>query len=90
MERWFTTAKLTTLALFFILSLGTVAYEAIFIWPVQRCEQSGAWWDPRDRQCLTPIPIERFTRRAMSALPGFKPVSDSPPEPTTRPPAPAH
>ena len=69
MERWFTTAKLATLALFFAMSLGAVGYEMLFVWPVQHCEERGAWWDPRDHQCLTPIPIEHFTRRAMA---GFK------------------
>ena len=82
MERWFISAKLGALGLFLAMSLAAVGYEAIFVWPIQRCEDHGAWWDARDRQCLTPIPIERFTRRAMAGfkLPGS--AADAAPEAT--------
>jgi hypothetical protein len=53
----------------------------IYVWPAQRCEQAGAWWDARDHECLTPIPVARFTGRDFSA---YKPAPALP-----RPPTPA-
>jgi hypothetical protein len=80
MRRWFTTAHLAALALFLAVSAGLVGYQILYVWPAQRCEQAGAWWDARDHECLTPIPIERFTGRNFSA---YKPAP-----PLPRPPAP--
>ena len=79
MERWFITAKLAALGLFLAMSLGAVGYEAIYVWPIQRCEDHGDWWDAQDHECLSPVPIERFTRRAMA---GFK-LPGAPPAPAT-------
>ncbi|HXV01506.1 MAG TPA: hypothetical protein VG166_13510 [Caulobacteraceae bacterium] len=81
MERWITSAKLTALALFLVMSAGAVAYEAIYVWPIHRCEDHGNWWDARDRQCLTPIPVEHFTKRAMAGfrLPGETPAPSAAP-----------
>jgi hypothetical protein len=45
------------------------------VWPAQRCDREGLWWDQRDRQCLSPIPIERFTGRDFEA---YKPVPAAP------------
>ena len=86
MQRWFTIAKVSALILFLAMSGAVVGYQMLVVWPPQRCERGGAWWDPRDRQCLTPIPIERFTQRAMRAAPDFKPVGESPQGPTEHPP----
>ena len=83
MRRWFTTAHLAVLALFVAVSAGLVGYQILYVWPAERCEQSGAWWDARDRQCLTPIPIKRFTGRDLAA---YKPAR---PAPITRPANPA-
>jgi len=66
MTRWFTAAQLTALAIFVAAVLATFAYEMIFVWPAQRCEAGGDWWDARDLQCLTPVPIARFTSRGLS------------------------
>jgi hypothetical protein len=65
MDRWITGAKLFMLAMFLITSLGVAAYDIFYVWPATRCGESGAWWDPKDRQCLTPIPIWRFTGRGL-------------------------
>lgn len=81
MKRWFTTAQVTVFALFLAVSAGLVGYQILYAWPAQKCEESGAWWDGRDRQCLTPIPIKRFTGRDLSA---YKPAPALP-----GPPAPA-
>jgi hypothetical protein len=31
--------------------------------PRQDCERKGAWWDPEERVCATPIDIRMFTGR---------------------------
>jgi hypothetical protein len=51
------------LGLFLLLASAAWAYQAYAIWPVERCEKRGAWWDAQDRQCLTPMPIWRITGR---------------------------
>jgi hypothetical protein len=78
MERWFTTAKLVVLSLFLAVTAGMVGYQMLYVWPAQRCEKQGAWWDQRDRECLTPIPIKRFTSGAFAA---FRPMSALPAPP---------
>jgi len=65
MTRWITSAKLLALGLFLVASLATFAYEYFYVWPAQKCEARAAWWDPDDRQCLTPIPIWRITGRGL-------------------------
>ena len=87
MERWFTTAKLVVLALFVAVTGGVVGYQVLYVWPAEKCDRAGLWWDPRDRQCLTPVPIEKFTRGALAA---YRITPASPPAPTARPPAPGH
>jgi hypothetical protein len=88
MERWINNAKLVTLGVFVVASLGITGYEMLYVWPAQHCEQHGGWWDGPDRQCLTPIPIWRITGRALA--PYKAALSGSPPGPTAHPPAPAH
>ena len=56
--------KLLLVGLFFFASIFTIGYQAWVIWPMQKCERAGAWWDARDRECLAPIPIWRLTGRA--------------------------
>ena len=69
MSQWILSAKLVCLALFFISSLAIVGYEWRYVWPVKKCEEHGAWWDSRDRQCLTPMPIWRITNRKLPTPP---------------------
>ncbi|MBA3810064.1 MAG: hypothetical protein H0X27_00150 [Caulobacteraceae bacterium] len=69
MNSWITNAKLLALGLFLAAALGMLGYDMIYVWPAQRCERGGDWWDPRDGQCLTPIPIWRITARALPKLP---------------------
>jgi hypothetical protein len=85
MERAFTIARTAVLALFLIVTAGVVGYQMLYVWPQQKCDREGLWWDPRDRQCLTPIPIERFTGRNFGA---YKVMPASPLAPTAHPPAP--
>ena len=65
MNRWITNVKLIVLAAFFVASAGAAWYDWVYIWPVKRCDARGAWWDVRDRQCLTPLPIWRITGRRL-------------------------
>lgn len=47
--------------IFLVACLVTFVYDAFFVWPEQKCDERGAWWDGKDRQCLTPLPIWRLT-----------------------------
>ena len=66
MTRWFTSAKLLVIGLFLFASLATVGYQMYFVWPEKHCDERGAWWDPQDHQCLTPMPIWRITGRGLA------------------------
>jgi len=77
MLRIFTRVQLTYLGIFVLISAGLWAYEAIFVWPAQKCEAAGAWWNPRDHECDTPLEIWRFTGRT----PHLTPPPSAPPAP---------
>ncbi len=81
MNRWITTTKLVLVGLFVVATLSAAAYDWWFVWPAQKCDQAGAWWDPKDHQCLTPMPIWRIT--------GHLPGTTSPAAARTAPTAPA-
>ena len=66
MNQWIASTKYIIFTLFLVASAAATAYEWWYVWPVRKCDEAGAWWDPRDRQCLAPIPIWRVTGR----LPG--------------------
>ena len=55
--------KLIVTGLAFLFVAAAVGYEWLYVWPIQKCERQGAWWDPRDHQCLTPMPIWNITHR---------------------------
>jgi hypothetical protein len=63
MNRAINATTLLLFGLFILASAATSLYQVYYVWPMQKCERAGAWWDPRDRQCLTPIPIWRLTGR---------------------------
>lgn len=65
MTRWMNTAKLFVLGGFLIVAGLTTGYEILYVWPVKKCDERGAWWDARDRECLDPIPIWRMTGRGL-------------------------
>ena len=87
MERAFLIARLIVFALFLGVTVCVVGYQMLYVWPQQKCDREGLWWDPKDRQCLTPIPVERFTGRNFNA---YKVMPALPPAPTARPPGPVH
>jgi len=59
------------LTLFAVTSVSMIAYEWWFIWPAKKCDEQRLWWDARDHQCLTPMPIWKITGHLPTAL---KPV----------------
>ena len=61
MNRWITSSLRAGLLLFLIAGGLAAAYEWVYVMPAKKCESGGDWWDNRDRQCLTPIPIWRIT-----------------------------
>ena len=64
------------MAVFLVASLAAFGYEWWFVWPARDCEAKQKWWDPKDHQCLSPMPIWRITGRLPTTV-------------VTTPPAPA-
>lgn len=65
--------KLIFLGIFAMSSVAIATYHGIWVWPAQRCEARGAWWDNATRTCATPVPLYVLTGRG----PGGKPTSGS-------------
>ena len=63
MGRFYAHFKWYFLAVVIIAAAGLWAYQALYIWPRQRCEAAGDWWDDKDRRCGVPIAIWRITGR---------------------------
>jgi hypothetical protein len=48
----------------FVVSVALIwSYQARVVWPRERCEAHGDWWDDEDNVCAVPMPIWTFTRR---------------------------
>ncbi|MGA0602680.1 hypothetical protein ACO2Q3_18375 [Caulobacter sp. KR2-114] len=67
---------------FLIACLVALVYHVFFVWPQQECDQRGAWWDSKDRQCLTPLPIWRLTGRELKPAAQAQPPAVSATKPT--------
>jgi hypothetical protein len=72
--------KLIFLGVFAIACAAVWYYHANYVWPKQRCESHGDWWDDEDRVCAVPMPIWTFTHRmpgevAPAPHPGAAPAS---------------
>ena len=63
MLRLVSRAQIAYLGLFLVACAAMFAYDALYVWPVQRCEAHGGWWSGRYRMCAQPIPIWHFTGR---------------------------
>jgi hypothetical protein len=63
MFRMINRTTMAFMGVFLIACLVALVYHLFFVWPEQDCAQRGAWWDGKDRQCLTPLPIWRLTGR---------------------------
>ena len=67
--------------------LAAFVYQYFFVWPEQQCDQVGAWWDAKDHQCLSPMPIWRITGRMAprTVIPATPPAAKpGPATPATR------
>ncbi len=65
MNRTIDRLKLIFLGLFIVLSAGTLVYHVGWVWPGQKCEEAGDWWDWRSRTCARPILISDITGRVI-------------------------
>jgi hypothetical protein len=63
MFRILTRVQIAYIGLFVAVCAGVFAYQALYIWPMQKCEADGGWWSMKYRECATPVPIWRFTGR---------------------------
>ena len=65
MNRTIDRLKLIFLAAFAILSAGAFVYHIGWVWPGQKCEAAGDWWDGRSRTCASPVLISDITGRVI-------------------------
>ncbi len=66
MNRTIDRLKLIFVAAFALLSAGAFIYHYGWVWPEQKCEAAGDWWDWRSRTCAHPIPISDITGRVIT------------------------
>jgi hypothetical protein len=67
--------KLLFLVLFAVGCVATWTYQVMYVWPRDKCEARGAWWDPRTRICATPIMLPKLTGRPFGSPPMIVPRS---------------
>ncbi|HEY9235734.1 MULTISPECIES: hypothetical protein [Phenylobacterium] len=65
MNRTIDRLKLIFLGLFAVMSAGVFVYHVGWVWPGQKCEEAGDWWDWRSRTCAHPILISDITGRVI-------------------------
>ncbi len=65
MNRTIDRLKLIFVGLFAVLSVGALVYHIGWVWPGQKCEAAGDWWDWRSRTCARPILISDITGRVI-------------------------
>ncbi|CAN1557401.1 hypothetical protein MCEMIH16_02466 [Caulobacteraceae bacterium] len=58
-----TRLKLFFLFLFALGTAGIWAYQIFYVWPAQKCDDRGAWWDRKGRVCATPLYVPSLTGR---------------------------
>jgi len=94
MNRTIDRLKLIFLVIFAICCVGAWTYQALYVWPRNKCEKMGDWWDWHDRVCAVPMPIWSFTgRRPQAQGPQVQgPQAQVPPPPASSKskPAPHH
>jgi hypothetical protein len=61
--------KIVFLVIFAISSVGVFAYHYYYVWPRDRCESAGRWWEPKGRVCAQPILLPKLTGRPFGAPP---------------------
>ncbi len=65
MSRIIDRLKLVFLGVFAVLTAAVFGYHAYFVWPGERCEAKGDWWDPETRVCAHPVLISDITGRTL-------------------------
>jgi hypothetical protein len=63
MNTTFDRLKLFFLGVLAISCAAIWSYQVFYVWPRERCERAGGWWDGKDRRCGVPVAIWRFTGR---------------------------
>jgi hypothetical protein len=65
MKRFLSFRRLSVifLALFAVLTVGTLGLERYWAGPEERCEAQGKWYDRKSRICAQPISIAEITGR---------------------------
>jgi hypothetical protein len=61
--------KIIFLLIFAISSVGVFAYHYYYVWPRDRCESAGKWWEPGGRVCAQPIMLPKLTGLRRRATP---------------------
>ena len=55
--------KLLFLALFGVSCALLWAFQVFYVWPRDRCEGHGGWWEPESRICGAPVLLSTITGR---------------------------
>jgi hypothetical protein len=88
MNRTIDRLKLIFLVIFAVCCVIIWTYHALYVWPRDRCEAKGDWWDPQDRVCAVPVPISILIGRLPGpGTPATTPAKPTPPKLTTSKPA---
>ena len=58
-----TRIKLAFVGVFFVACAGVWAYQVFYVWPRDKCERGGGWFDPSSRHCGRVIYIPDVTGR---------------------------
>jgi len=69
MRSFYARMRLFVLAVTLVTCAGLWAYKWYFVWPRDRCEAAGDWWDAKDHRCGVPIAIWKITGRTPPAKP---------------------
>ena len=56
-----------TFVVFLVTTFIVFAVQIIWVWPGQRCEEAGKWWDWHTRVCAQPIAISSITGRIIKS-----------------------
>jgi hypothetical protein len=67
MNRFVNRIELIFLAIFGLAIIGIVAYQTLWVAPVQKCESAGNWWEPISRTCGHVIYLPDITHRPIGS-----------------------
>lgn len=61
--------KIVFLGVFLVSSAAVFIYHYYWVWPRDRCESAGRWWEPGERICAQPIMLPKLTGRPFGSPP---------------------